>query len=53
VVGYLLRRVERSFAAARSVVAAVDRESLRSGRPVTVPLVGEVLAREGFGEDDT
>lgn len=51
VVRYLLRRMERSFAAARALVAAIDRESLRSGRPVTVPLVGEVMAREGRGED--
>lgn len=53
VVGYLLRRMERSFAAARGIVDAIDRESLRSGRPVTVPLVGEVMAREGFGEGDS
>jgi len=52
VVRYLLRRMERSFAAARSVVAAIDRESLRSGRPATVPLVGEVLARGGFDTGD-
>ena len=52
VVRYLLRRMERSFAAARGVVDAIDRESLRSGRPVTVPLAGEVMAREGFGEGD-
>lgn len=52
VVRYLLRRIERSFAAARGVVAAIDRESLRSGRPVTVPFVGEVLARGGFDTGD-
>ena len=52
VVRYLLRRMERSFAAARSVVAAIDRESLRSGRPATVPFVGEVLARGGFDTGD-
>jgi len=48
VVRYLLRRMERSFAAARSLVAAIDRESLRSGRPVTVPFAGEVLAQAGL-----
>jgi chromosomal replication initiation ATPase DnaA len=52
VVRYLLRRMERSFAAARAVVAAIDEESLRSGRPVTVPFVGEVLARGGFDAGD-
>jgi chromosomal replication initiation ATPase DnaA len=57
VVRYLLRRMERSFAAARSAVEAIDRESLRSGRPVTVPLAGEVMAQGGFeagdgGEDE-
>ena len=49
VVRYLLRRMERSFAAARALVAAIDRESLRSGRPVTVPFVGELMAGGGFG----
>jgi chromosomal replication initiation ATPase DnaA len=51
VVRYLLRRMERSFAAARALVAAIDRESLRSGRPVTVPFVGELMAQGGFGRD--
>ena len=49
VVRYLLRRMERSFAAARALVAAIDRESLRSGRPVTVPFVAELMAQGGFG----
>jgi chromosomal replication initiation ATPase DnaA len=48
VVSYLLRRMERTFAAARSLVAAIDRESLRAGRPVTVPFVAELMARGGF-----
>jgi len=48
VVRYLLRRMERSFSAARAVVAAIDRESLRSGRQVTVPFVGELLAQGGL-----
>ena len=51
VVRYLLSRMERSLAAARELVAAIDRESLRSGRPVTVPFVGEVLAQGSFGTD--
>jgi len=52
VVNYLLRRMERSFAAARALVAAIDRESLRAGRQVTVPFVGELLARGGFDAGD-
>ena len=43
VVSYLLRRMERSFAAARALVAALDEDSLRSGRPVTVPLARTLL----------
>jgi hypothetical protein len=40
--------MERSFAAARGLVAAIDRESLRAGRPVTVPFVADMMARGGF-----
>ncbi len=43
VVIYLLARMERSFDAARDLVAAIDRAALSAGRNVTVPLVGEVL----------
>jgi len=42
-VGYLERRIERSVAAARDVVAQLDLESLRLGRPVTRALAAEVL----------
>lgn len=52
VVRYLLRRMDRSFAAARALVAAIDRESLRAGRQVTVPFVSEFMARGGFGSED-
>jgi DnaA regulatory inactivator Hda len=44
VIAYLLARMERSLDAARRVVAALDRASLAAHRPVTVPLVREVLA---------
>lgn len=44
VVAYLLARMERSADAARRLVAAVDRASLAARRPVTVPLVREVMA---------
>ncbi len=46
VVRYLLARMERSFAAARALVAALDRTSLAEGRAVTVPLARRVL--EGY-----
>ena len=42
-IGFLMVRIERSFAAARSIVAALDREALRRQRPVTRALAGEIL----------
>jgi len=47
VVRFLLPRMERSFAAARRIVAALDRASLAARREITVPLARDVLAREG------
>jgi len=44
VISYLTARMERSFDAARMLVTAVDRAALASGRNITVPLVGGVLA---------
>ena len=46
VLRYLLARMERSFAAARALVAALDRASLAESRAVTVPLARRVL--EGY-----
>jgi chromosomal replication initiation ATPase DnaA len=54
VVAFLVNRIERSFAAVRSVVQALDRASLRARRPVTMPLARLVLddlARERPAED--
>lgn len=51
VVAYLLGRMERSFAAARTVVDSLDRAALAQGRAVTVPLARSVL--EGSGEEDS
>lgn len=52
---YLERRIERSLAAARAVVAALDREGLRQQRPVNralaVELLGAAAGDEG-GEDE-
>jgi chromosomal replication initiation ATPase DnaA len=44
-VSYLVARIERSYAAARAAVAALDREALRQQRPVTRTLAG-VLFRD-------
>ena len=50
VMHYILRHMERSFAAAREVVRELDRASLRAQRPVTLPLARAVLAE--IGADD-
>jgi chromosomal replication initiation ATPase DnaA len=42
-IGYLVTRIERSFAAARAVVAALDREAMRQKRPLTRALAAELL----------
>ena len=42
-VGYLVSRMERSFAVAGSMVAALDREALRQQRPVTRALASELF----------
>ena len=42
-VSYLTTRIERSFAAARAAVEALDREALRMRRPVTRALAAELL----------
>ncbi len=44
VVSYLVTHMERSFDAARELVAAADTAALAGKRAVTVPLVREVLA---------
>lgn len=46
VIRYLVPRLERSSAAARAVVAAIDGASLAARREITVPLVRAVLERE-------
>jgi chromosomal replication initiation ATPase DnaA len=45
VIAFLLHNMERSFAAARLVVAELDQAGLAEKRPVTVPLARAVLAR--------
>jgi chromosomal replication initiation ATPase DnaA len=43
VVGYLSTHIERSFAAARAAVIALDNEALRQRRPVTRALAAEIF----------
>jgi chromosomal replication initiation ATPase DnaA len=50
VVTYLLARMERSFDAARGLVAALDRAALAGKRPVTLALARQVL-REAASEE--
>ncbi|WP_284694134.1 chromosomal replication initiator DnaA [Rhodoplanes serenus] len=49
---YLERRIERSFTAARAVVARLDDEGLRRQRPVTRALAVELLGNGEPDEDD-
>jgi chromosomal replication initiation ATPase DnaA len=42
-VDYIAHRMERSFKAARAIVAALDLESLAQRRPVTKAMAGEIL----------
>ncbi len=43
VIAYLLRRIDRSFAAAEKIVARLDGAALSNGGPVTIPLARRVL----------
>ncbi len=45
VISYLLPRIERSFAAARSLVESADSLALSEKRAISVPLMRKVLAR--------
>jgi chromosomal replication initiation ATPase DnaA len=47
VVGFAVRRIERSFAAAAAFVGALDRAALGAGRPIGIALVRRVLAEIG------
>ncbi|MCB1388808.1 MAG: chromosomal replication initiator DnaA [Rhodobacteraceae bacterium] len=45
-IDFLLPRMERSLAAARSLVQRLDRRALQLKRPITARLAGEVLAED-------
>ena len=53
VIGYLLQRLDRSFAAIGEAVAALDQTALAERRPITVPLARAVLARLAPSEEET
>lgn len=46
VVDYLLRRMDRSLAAARAIVDVADRQALAQKRPVSVKLLSELFAAD-------
>lgn len=52
VIAYLLPRIERSFAAARAIVAALDEAALADQRAVTVRLARDVLNRHQTPDRD-
>jgi chromosomal replication initiation ATPase DnaA len=43
-IAYVLPRMERSFAAARDIVALADRRALAEKRKISIPLLRKVLA---------
>jgi chromosomal replication initiation ATPase DnaA len=47
VIGFLLRRIERSFAAAGLLAERLDRLALGAGRPITIALARRLLANAG------
>jgi len=48
---YLLARMERSFSAARNVVAALDRRALAERRKLSIPLARDVLTELNDGRN--
>ena len=52
-VGYAVARMERSFAAARNLIVALDKAALATKRPPTLPLLRQVMAQQGTASDLT
>src|SRR5947207_74153 len=50
VIGFLLRRMERSFAAAGALAERLDRLSLDAGRPIGLALARRVLAESSTAD---
>jgi chromosomal replication initiation ATPase DnaA len=47
VIGFVVRRMERSFAAAGALAERLDRIALGAGRPITIALARQALAEAG------
>jgi DnaA regulatory inactivator Hda len=47
VIEFVVKRIERSFAALRHIATEIDKQSLSQKRPVTVPLAREILQAQG------
>lgn len=52
VVDFIALRIERSIAAARDLVAALDREALSRGRRITRPMTAALLAHREAGGNE-
>ncbi len=52
IVSFLLPRMERSFDAVRALVAAIDAAALSGQRPVTIPLLRQVLGNGAASSGD-
>ncbi|MFL6798459.1 MAG: chromosomal replication initiator DnaA [Xanthobacteraceae bacterium] len=48
-VSYLAVRIDRSFAAARGVVARLDEDAMRRGRPLNRALAADILKHQAVG----
>ncbi len=51
VVTFLVRRIDRSFEAARRIVAAADTAAMAEGKAVTIPLVRKLTDAGSFSSD--
>lgn len=51
IVEYLLRRLQRDLPSLMAVLDALDRYSLETKRPITLPLLRELLQSEGDGNE--
>ncbi len=47
VIEFVVKRIERSFKALRTIATEIDKQSLSQKRPVTVPLAREILQAQG------
>ena len=52
-IAYLVKRIERSFAAARAAIALLDHAALRLKRPVNRALASEILRTPAWWNEET